>query len=343
MKHKKIGAFILAVLLITSGSLFAGGGNRNGTAGATQLLIPVGARGIAMSGATLTNSGGIEALFWNPANVARTENSVDVVFSHMDHIADIGVEYGAIAAKVGSFGSVALSIKTLDIGDIATTTVDKPDGTGAFYSPQFSVIGLTYSSALSDRISVGLTMNYISEKIDLVSTTGVAFNIGISYMNLANIDGFNLAIVIKNLGPQMKYDGAGLNVSANVPNFERPTQFYRIDAAAFELPSTLEIGVGYNYDINEYNSFQLVGAFENANFYADEYRLGAEYSYNDMVFVRGGYSLMPQVDDVDRIYGLTAGFGIKYNLGGADLTIDYAYREAQYFDASHIFAVGIGL
>lgn len=301
MKHKKIGALLLAVLLITSGSLFAGGGNRNGTAGATQLLIPVGARGIAMSGATLTNSSGIEALFWNPANVARTENSLDVVFSHMDHIADIGVEYGAIAAKVGSFGTVALSVKTLDIGDIATTTVDKPDGTGAFYNPQFTTIGLTYSNTLSDRIAVGLTMNYISEKIDLVSASGVAFNIGISYANLANIDGFNLAIVIKNLGPQMTYDGAGLNVIADVPNFNRPNQYYRIDAASFELPSTLEIGLGYNYDINEYNSIQLVGAFENANFYADEYRLGAEYAYNDMVFIRGGYSLMPQINDDERI------------------------------------------
>lgn len=342
MKHRKFSVMLLAILLI-SGSLFAGGGNRNGTAGATQLLIPVGARGIAMSGATLTDASGIEALFWNPANVARGDYGVEAVFSNMSHVADIGVSYGAVAAKVGTFGTVALSIKTLDIGDIATTTVDKPDGTGAFYSPQFTTIGLTYSAALSDRIAVGLTLNYITEEIDLVSSSGVAFNIGISYMNLANIDGFSLAIVIKNLGPQMTYEGSGLSVTADVPSFNRPNQYYRIDAASFELPSTLEIGLGYQYDINEFNSLQLAGSFENANFFEDEYRLGAEYAYNDMVFIRGGYSLMPELAEESKIYGLTAGFGIKYNLGGVDLAVDYAYREVEYFDASHIFSVGIGL
>ena len=342
MKHRKIGVLLLAILLI-SGSVFAGGGNRNGTAGATQLLIPVGARGIAMSGATLTNAEGIDAMFWNPANLARSSNSVEAVFSHMDHIADIGVAYGAVAAKVGTLGTVALSIKSLDIGDIPTTTVTKPDGTGAFYTPSFVTLGLTYSTALSDRIAVGLTLNYISEEIDQVSTSGVAFNIGISYMNLANIDGFSFAIVIKNLGPQLKYNGAGLNVTADVPSFNRPNQYYRIDAASFELPSTLEIGLGYQYDINEYNKLQFSGSFENANFFEDEYRFGAEYAYNDMVFLRGGYSYMPQLDENARIYGLTAGFGVKYNMGGVDLKIDYAYREVEYFDASHMFSVGVGL
>jgi len=89
--------FIIIALLLAASDLYAGGGRRNGSGGASELLIPVGARGIALGGSTLANSYGLEALFWNPANIARVgDYSTNVLLSHMEHIADIGVEYGAI-------------------------------------------------------------------------------------------------------------------------------------------------------------------------------------------------------------------------------------------------------
>jgi len=53
-KINKIFTTVLMVLLV-AGSLFADGGKRNGSAGATELLIPVGARGIALGGTSITN------------------------------------------------------------------------------------------------------------------------------------------------------------------------------------------------------------------------------------------------------------------------------------------------
>ena len=38
-------------------------------------------------------------------------------------------------------------------------------------------IGLTYSRLLSDKIAVGLTANYISEKLDLAQASGFSFNV----------------------------------------------------------------------------------------------------------------------------------------------------------------------
>lgn len=342
MNKMKVLSLVL-VILFAAGEIFAGGGSRNGTAGATQLLIPVGARGVAMSGATLVGATGVEGLYWNPANIASGEYNTSVMFSHMQHIADINVEYGAVATSIEGFGSIGLSIKSLGIDEIPITTVQNPDGTGQNFKPSFMILGLTYARMLSDRISVGLTANIVSERIDLVSATGLAFNLGVSYKNLGNVDGLSFAIVLKNLGPQMEYDGTGLNVKAISTDLSRPTQWYKVDAAAFELPSTLELGFGYNYKFNESNAFILNGVFQNSNFYGDEYKFGAEYAYNNLFFLRAGYTLLEGVGDDGNIFGLTAGAGINYDLGGIGFKFDYAFRETKFFDNNHVFTVQLGL
>ena len=203
--------FIIAVLALwMTDEAMAGPGNRTGTGGSAQLLIPVGARDLAMGGSTISTTRGIESLFWNPAGVARAVSSANVIFSHMSYIADIGVEYGAVSGKFGDLGTIALSVKSLSVGEIPVTTTDNPDGTGQFYSPQFFTAGLTYSRMLSDRISVGVTTNLISERISDVSASGVAFNVGVIYDNLADMAGLSLGVVVKNIGPQMRFDGPAL-------------------------------------------------------------------------------------------------------------------------------------
>lgn len=333
----------LIIALLASSSIFAGGGSRNGTAGATQLLIPVGARGIAMSGSTLVYSTGVEAVYWNPANLSRGEANTNVLFSHMNYIADINVEYGAVSTNIEGFGAIALSIKSLNIGSIPVTTVENPDGTGALFTPQFNTVGFTYSRLLSDRIAVGVTANLVNERIDFVSSTGFAFNIGISYKNLANVDGLSIAFVLKNLGGQMEYQGSGLGVSAYATDLSRNPQIYQIDAASFELPSTLELGFGYTYNFGASHALIFNGVFQNSNFYGDEYKVGLEYGFDKMFYLRGGYDFVSDIDEDANIYGLTAGIGINYNLGGGlDLKFDYAYRDVKYFDANHIFTIMLG-
>lgn len=342
MKNIKIILLVVLLVLTAVGSSYADGGNRNGTAGATQLLIPVGTRGIALGGSTLTNATGVEAIYWNPAGLSRSEAATNVMFSQMTYIADIGVSYGAISTNIEGFGAVGLSIKALSMDEIKTTTVDNPDGTGQTFKPEIMTIGLTYAKALSDRISVGLTANYISEGIDRVKATGFGFNVGVAYQNLGNVDGLSFAVVLKNLGPQMRFDGTGLYTTANATGQLRGTQYYKMDAASFDLPATLEIGVGYNYNVNAENQLQFSGVFNNANFYGDEYKGGLEYTYAKTFSLRGGYTYTADVEKASNIYGLTAGAGINYNVQGFDLKVDYAYRAVKYFNANHIVSVILG-
>jgi len=335
---------IAFTVLLALDVAYAGGGNRTGTGGAAQLLIPVGPRGIAMGEANISTSYGIESLFWNPAGVAKMDNSVGVMFSHMSYIADIGVEYGAIATNFEGFGVVSFSIKALSIGDIAVTTTTNPDGTGDTFAPQMITAGLSYGRQLTERISVGLTANFITETLGSVSASGIAFNIGVIYDNLADVNGLSIGVVMKNLGPQMEYDGSGLFTTAEVTNYNRPPQFYKVDAAPFELPSSFELGIGFKPQIDEMNSLQFSGMFQNNNFSGDEIKLGAEYGYNDILFLRGGYQLAPDIDSEDYLFGFTAGLGIQYQLEGIGINVDYTFRSVQnYFDSNHVFAISLGL
>ena len=128
---KKI--LVLITLLIFSASMFAGDVSRKGSTGADQLLVPVGARGIATGGAFHSGLYGLESIYYNPAGLDLTKGT-EAMFSYMTYLADINVSYFAVSTVLGDMGSFALSFKTFDFGEIPVTTNDFPDGTGKNYS-----------------------------------------------------------------------------------------------------------------------------------------------------------------------------------------------------------------
>jgi hypothetical protein len=331
MRTKLFLIILLVVLMVFSASpLLGGNDSRKGTAGAMELLIPVGARSSATSGALSASVSGTEAIFWNPAGLSRVEG-VEAMFSNMSYIADININYFAIATKFGSNGALAVSLKTLNFGDIKVTTTDQPEGTGSMYSPSYITFGLTYSNKFTDRIFGGATIKYVTEKIVRSSATGIAADLGIQYFSSY---GINLGISLKNLGPQMQFDGPDLEYFTALPgqDFGDRTRALRLPAAGFDLPSTMEIGIGYDYNINETNVISFGGSFQNCNFGSDEYRLGAEYCWDKTVFVRAG--VMRTQQQSDNIYGPTFGFGVNLPLGGTTLVFDYSYRQTEYFDGN---------
>jgi hypothetical protein len=346
---KNIGIVKILLLCVVILSLFVTAEAQNkriGTSAAPELLIPVGARDLAMGGSTIANSYGTEAIYWNPAGLGHLSYSAEGMFSTMSYIADINVSYGAIGASFGSFGNIGLSVKSINFGDIPLTTEADPEGeAGRYFSPTYITTGLTYARALTDAISVGLTAKLISEQIDQVSSTGFAFDVGVQYTNLVGLSGLELGVVIKNIGPQMQFGGPGLYRNATSSDGRRPEQKYKIEAASFELPSLVEIGVAYGQKIGENMSWKLNGAFTNNNLFLDEYKIGGEYGYLlDAVklFARAGVGLVPQATADEKIFGGAFGFGVSYKAAGVDMTLDYAYRQVDYFDGNNIFSVKLG-
>ncbi len=342
----------VALLLALSSSLFAQNDNpdgerRAGTNAAAELLIPVGARYLGMGGASVATASGLEALYYNPAGIAQASRNANAMFSHMKHIADINVNYIAFSAAFSGFGTLGFSVKALDVGDILVTTEDAPDGTGALISPQFVTAGITYSRALSDRVAVGATINIVSENLDRASASGLAFNFGVQYKDLMAVKGLSLGVALRNIGPSMQYGGTGLLRNADANDVARGASPYSIVAGKDELPSALEIGLGYKLPLGERNHLNLTSTYQDNNFDDDATRLGAEFALNQTLFLRAGYSTAftagkDPAGESRYIYGAALGAGFQRDLGGVEVSLDYAFRQVEFFDNSNVFSLRLG-
>lgn len=336
---------ILAVLFMTAllvTSAHAGRGDKVGTASGSQLLIPVGARSIALGGSTLSSVSGIEAMFWNPAGLVRTDRSAEVLLSHMSYLGETGVEYFAGAKSLAGSAYLGLSVKALSLGDIPVTTEQFPDGTGEIVSPTFLVIGTTFSRWMSDQIAVGLSANILYERMAEVSATGIAFTGGIQYARLGGIDGLSVGVVIRNIGPKLTYDGDGLARTGIVIGADRSEARYKVEAASADLPSTIEVGLGYLYIVDEPLKIHFSSLFRNNNFADDEYKFGAEVDYRGMFYLRGGYTLSNEAEGNENIFGPAFGAGVITEAQNMRIIVDYAYRVTEYFSGNHVISLSIG-
>jgi hypothetical protein len=289
---------------------------------------------------------GADAIYYNPAGLALQTSSVEALVSSMNYIADIGVVYGALGVKTGDFGTLGFNIKSINFGNIPVTTTDFPDGNGQAYSPTYITMGVTYAKALTDRIAFGFTASLVTERILEMSASGVAFNIGIQYHNLA-VQGLDLGVAVKNIGPSMTFSGSNLLTSATSGTGQRGSQLYTLNAASFDLPSLMEIGISYTRKFGDMNVLSIGGMFRNNNYLEDEYNAGAEYAFNGTFFLRGGYTFSPQsATDAaganSYIYDYSFGAGVHYPVGDVDLSLDYAYRHLKYFTPSSAISLRIG-
>lgn len=344
MKNRKITWFIafvsIAIFLGTS-SVFAGDPARIGTAGGEQVLIPVGARDLALGGANIALSSGIDAIYWNPAGFSGMNGTANGVFSTMQIFNDVNVNYAAIGFKVGKFGVLGFSLKAIDFGDLPVTTNEDIDGlSGGTFSPTYVTGAVTYSRRLTDAVQVGFSGKLISESVPRASASAAAFDMGIQYHALGGIQGLSLGLAVKNIGTNIQYSGSAF--LAEVDDFSAGRNDFRDRPTAnSQLPTTVELGLGYRYNINEENNLMLVGDFINNNFGDDNYKLGAEYSYNDLIALRGGYLFAARTGSDDQLYTFTLGVGLHYQVGNTELSFDYAFRDSQYFDGNNLFQVSL--
>jgi len=143
----------------------------------------------------------------------------------------------------------------------------------------------------------------------------------------------------------MTFGGSGLMHKAITTEGRRPEQYFRSEAATFELPSTLDMGVSYMRNVNDNVAFTVNSAFVNNNLALNSYNFGGEVAYELgtlSLMGRGGYSYTETGDSDESIFGPTFGFGIFYATGAVDIIVDYAWRQVEYFDNNSVFSLKFG-
>lgn len=349
MKIQKNNIFKFGTALLVLVSLALSQGARNGTEAASQLLIHQGARYLSGGGSVATVDG-LESTYWNPAGLAKGQG-VNAIFSNRTYLAGMNVNFFGASMSVGKLGTLGLSGRMLDIGDINVTDIYHPDGTGEIITPSYFVVGISYAKRLSDRTGMGLSVNYINEGFGRVKATGVTVDVGVQYENFLEIESLDIGVALRNFGSPMRYGGSGLWVNAEASGSSRHTDWYKVEAGQFDMPFIMDIGAAYTFA-----GVQLGATYEVNHFSQDKVKLMVEYKLADIAAVRVGYLLDTEevkddkdtdVDESGMLENIFAGpsFGATLNLQkliGVDLSIDYAMFMTEYFDDNHVITLRFG-
>ena len=334
---------IASIVIIVVSSLVLGQNSRMGSASSTQLLVVPSAKHLSGGGAAATATG-MDATFWNPAGLAMSENSVDAIFSNRQYFADIDNSFFGIATDLGDY-KMGVSVRTFNVGDIDETTVFYPDGTGQVFTPNFSILGATFARKLSDNTSVGINANLIREGFGRVAATGVAYDLGVQYRGFLGREGLDVGFAMKNFGSPMKYDGEGLGVMASPVDGDRPVEYYKIDAAAFDLPFVFDMGLSYNIAGAD------IGVTYTSNYYStDELKLSVGYALEGLGSVGVGMqssSASQEIDDTDDWYTNPAdgvSFGASLDMSrfvGMNMSVDYSMLPMGDFGTNSVVALRV--
>lgn len=344
-------ALLVGAAIVSSFAVNAGNEDRVGSAGASHMLVNPWARSAATGDAGISSVNGLEATFTNIAGLAFTEKT-QIKFNYSNWMGNAGISLNSagIAQRITESDVIAVSVQSMNYGDIQVTTVANPEGNIGFFSPRANVFNIGYARTFSSSIYGGINVKVISESISNLKSSGVAIDAGIRYVT-GEQDQIKFGIALKNVGPTVKYKGDGLanqvfyTATGNVATLEQRS-------ASYELPSLLVIGGSYDFILNEKNKINLALGFTANSFSSDQFRIGLDYAMTaeKVAFnLRGGFvyekNLFNAENRSNALVGPTAGFSVDALVGESKsaLGIEYAARFAGVFGIIHTVGATISL
>ena len=300
-----------------------------GQVGMQFLKLDLLARPAGMGGAFIMAGQGADAMFYNPAGLSDMQSSLEFFGSQTGWIADISYIAGAVAKDLGDVGVVGVSFVTANYGDgIIGTRVDPTTDEGYIETGELNVsasaVGVTFARKLTDKFRFGAQVKYASQQLgeNLMPETnkikqnkvgGIAYDFGTIFY--PGIKSLRLGMSVRNFSEQLKYEDE-----------------------AFELPLTFRLGAAVDV-------FDFVSGPANSSFlvevnalhprdYTERLHFGGEFTFADMLSLRGGYKTNYDEES------FSLGFGVKYNVGGIGLRIDYSYSDVGVFEGVNRFTIG---
>ncbi|UCE19492.1 MAG: PorV/PorQ family protein [Gemmatimonadota bacterium] len=326
-------SFCLVLLILSCMTSFGQESDLNqvGTSMANFLKIGVGARATAMGDAYVAVSDDITSLYWNPGGLATLKKN-EALFQITDWLLDMRLYFFGISYNTGNLGTIGCSIYSFSSGEMEETTIDKPDGTGRTFSAADFAAGLTYSKRLTDRFSAGMTLKYISERLDQEKASTVAIDVGSIFMtNFLN--DMRIGFALSNLGGQMQLEGPSLTVQ----HIEDPGTKYtraQLGTDSWDIPLLIRFGVATDVVRRDDLRVTIASEVMDSRDFTHRAAAGGELAVRDMVFFRGGYKI--EYDEAD----VTLGFGLKIiSSQGIEMRVDYAYGTYGLLDNAQRFSI----
>lgn len=355
---KKITTYIFLfsfIIALNSTDVWAGNKDRAGQAGAIELLMNPWGISSGFHGMNTATTRGLESMRLNAGGLAHVEKT-EVVFANSQWLkgSEITLNAFGLAQRLGEDGGVlGLNIVSVGLGEIPVTTVDAPEGTsGATFSPSLLNIGLSYARSFSSSIHVGFLLRLINESISNASATGVALDMGIQYVT-GPTDNIKFGIALRNIGTPMSFAGDGLSYRTQTDGGAPYNLTVSQRSERFELPTILNIGIGYDFNISERHRVTAIANFTSNSFGKDNFGGGLEYAFNEMFMIRAGYKFEDgltgglSIEERTSVYtGLAVGTSVLVPLkkdSSTKIGIDYSYRTTNPYAGTHTIGVRFNL
>ncbi len=340
MKRKIYILIFLAVCAnLTFAQTFKSDVSKRGTTAAPFLSIGQGARSTAMGSAFAGAASDVSSIYWNPAGLTKAEG-FQMMFDHTIWIADVRYNYLAASYNMGDIGTIGLSFISSNVGEMKVTTIDFPGGTGETFTANDMAISLAYAIQLTDKFSIGFNPKFIYQSIWKMSATAFAIDMGVQYVT--PFDDAVLAMSISNFGSKIQLLGNSnlvlhdLDPGSTGNNGKIPAY---LETGAWSLPLNFRVGVAYApIRTDQHKLLVAVDATHPSDDY-ESVNIGAEYSFNKFLFIRGGYKSLFQQDSEESF---TLGFGIKQHLmNNVAVLFDYAYQSFGRFKDIQKFTMSV--
>jgi len=320
--------YIICVLLIAGNAraqLFPVlGGQRAGISTAQFLKIGVGGRASAMGESFIAISDDASALYWNAAGIAQFKEN-QLIISHNVWIADINNDFIGVVYHLDEDNSFGASLTAVTMDDMPVTTEFAPFGTGEYFGYTDIAVSITYARKMTKQFSFGGSVKYIEETLDKLKMRGVMIDLGTYYRT--GLGSTRFAVTVSNFGSELAPDGQVTLVG------NREVDEWQ----SFAPPTIFRIGFAVEpYESEEHRittSIQLNHPNDNS----ENVAIGAEYAWQKMFFLRGGYKF--NVDEQNFSFGL----GIQVPISIAEFSFDYAYTNFERLGSAHRFSIILGI
>ncbi len=289
----------LAILLLTPVLAWAGQGA--GVAAADFLEVPVGAREIALGGANSSLPGDIAGLFRNPALLAG-DGGYRLHLGHQEWFQGLRHESAVFGLTLPSgLGRAALHARYLHVEPIPAYDSDlQAVGEVDVYDLAY---GVSWARRFHRRFDVGVNLHGIQQYLAGDEGKGWAGDLGLGFVAA----GFYWSAAARNVFGSVEFDGE-----------------------SFEIDRELSVGAArYFPHLGTIFSFE----YRQPRFWGSSFRGGAEYSLNDRLVLRAGYT---HTFELEEAAGLPS-FGAGLKLG--TMGLDYSYRSHEHLGDVHSISI----
>ena len=303
------------------------GAQRAGISALTFLKIDVSPRAAAMGGAQTCVTGDGYATNWNPAAMTEIED-LNVTASNTFWVAGINHAFVSAIKPTKKYGSFGLSVVSLTTGKMERRTEFQPNGTGEYFYASNTAVGLHYGKDLTDRFAYGASIKYVNETLaEYTAHTGV---LDLGFLYKTDFKDLKFAVTLENFGVNSKLKG----------DYKPDTSFNNnpVRLESYPAPTLFKIGVSMVPIRHEDKSLTVIAQLDHPNDNAENIRLGAEFEYKELLYLRAGY----KINVKDQVLP-TGGVGLRTKVGRHPLMIDYAVDPTLYLGWIHRVGVSFQL